>query len=595
MTSALPPDAPSNARRRASKSDGAGEKPWFWGHRWLLVLGVVGAIVFLPALRSPLLLDDYVQVAMLEGHYPGQRNPLDLYNFVTDANRDELATRGILPWWSDPHLTIRFFRPLSSALRAGDHAVFGADTLPAHLHSFAWWGACVVGAWLLFRRLASERAAKIATAMFALAPCHGLPLAWISNREVFVSLAFGTFALVAYTRLQDGERRQGWLAAFLFALSLAGGEYAIGFIGYFFALELFRARDGKGARLLRLAPVAVLVCIYLGVRRQLHCAAIGSGLYRDPFQEPLRFLETAPQRLAAVFIDGWLTSSSPTWDVPHVVLVGFAIAIGWVLYRAISFALGTVDGNERRSLRALLLGSVLALVPVLSVAPSPRTLGVATLGVACAIGVLVDRSWYRVAAEKDEAHGGELMRGAAAILVFARLVHGPGIAFSSLVAVRESALQFAASAQAVGARVDAAPRHDVNVLRGEWETMLWAPFALNARHEAPAHWRVLTLAHHALVLRKDEHTLEIVAPRDTGIFPVGEDDLFRSETAPVVIGEDVSVGGITVTSFALPKSIGVRVTFDEPIDDDGIWIAQKGVELVDCAPPKPGFGVPLDR
>ena len=132
---------------------------------WLptaLVL-LAGAILFLPAIRTPRFLDDYFQTSMIEGTYPAPRSPFDLYDFVGDADRALLLDRGLLPWWSHPQLKVRFLRPLSSALLYADHRVFGDHPLLSHLHSFAWWAAAVLAAGALYRRTLTSRAAVVAT------------------------------------------------------------------------------------------------------------------------------------------------------------------------------------------------------------------------------------------------------------------------------------------------------------------------------------------------------------------------------------------------------------------------------------------------
>src|SRR5690348_15904405 len=78
----------------------------------LMLILLVGTLAFLPALRSPFMLDDYMHTSMVEGTFPGQRGPFDLYDFVNDTDRGVFMTRGLLPWWTHPKLTIRFFRPL---------------------------------------------------------------------------------------------------------------------------------------------------------------------------------------------------------------------------------------------------------------------------------------------------------------------------------------------------------------------------------------------------------------------------------------------------------------------------------------------------
>src|SRR5580658_562131 len=83
---------------------------------WLYVVLGIGVLVFLPSLLSPLVLDDYLHASMVRGTFPAPRGIFDLYDFVSDADRRILIDRGVLPWWTHPAFTIRFFRPLSSAL-----------------------------------------------------------------------------------------------------------------------------------------------------------------------------------------------------------------------------------------------------------------------------------------------------------------------------------------------------------------------------------------------------------------------------------------------------------------------------------------------
>src|ERR1700733_12872756 len=166
--------------------------------RWTLcAICVVGVLTFGPGLISPFLLDDYMHAAMVEGTFGRPRGPFDLYDFVNDTDRPALMERGLLPWWAHPQLTIRFFRPLSSAVRWADHKVLGRSTIPLHLHSVAWWIAAILAARTLFRRVLAPRALAIATAVFALSPAHALPLGWLANREVLLSLTFGALGLAA--------------------------------------------------------------------------------------------------------------------------------------------------------------------------------------------------------------------------------------------------------------------------------------------------------------------------------------------------------------------------------------------------------------
>src|SRR5262245_49543275 len=103
--------------------------------RILLIL-ILGSLVLLPAVRSAYLLDDFMHASMLSGNLGMRRGPADLYDFVNDTDRPLMMDQGLLPWWSHPKLTIRFFRPLSSMLRYAELEILppGSALVP-HVHS----------------------------------------------------------------------------------------------------------------------------------------------------------------------------------------------------------------------------------------------------------------------------------------------------------------------------------------------------------------------------------------------------------------------------------------------------------------------------
>jgi hypothetical protein len=79
----------------------------------VVLLGALaaGTVLNRAALRAPLEIDDVGQRAMIEGKLTPKRGPFNLYDFVADDNRGALLERGVIPWWSDPHLVTRFLRP----------------------------------------------------------------------------------------------------------------------------------------------------------------------------------------------------------------------------------------------------------------------------------------------------------------------------------------------------------------------------------------------------------------------------------------------------------------------------------------------------
>ena len=321
---------------------------------FLVALVAVGILVFLPAIRSPLLFDDYIHRSMANGTFPAPRGPFDFYDFVNGHDRALLLERGIVPWWTDPALEIRFFRPLSSLLLYGDHRTFASAPLVLHVHSFLWWVLAVLGARALFVRFFSPRVALLATAAFALAPAHVLPLAWLANREALVSLALGLVALVRYEDFRDtGRARDGALAAVLFALAFLAGEYALLLGGYVVAFELFRARGPSSSparRVAGLLPFVLPLVAYLVARRALGYGTTASGFYSDPTRDPLGFLAAAPKRLSWLVLGAWLAldgeAMRPSYSAPALVLA--AVGLLAFIRTTVLSALRAQDEAPRR-------------------------------------------------------------------------------------------------------------------------------------------------------------------------------------------------------------------------------------------------------
>jgi hypothetical protein len=109
-------------------------------------------------------------------------------------------------------------------------------------------------------------------------------------------------------------------------------------------------------------------------------------------------------------------------------------------------------------------------------------------------------------------------------------------------------------------------------------------------------WRVLVTARHALLLRTDARTVEVVVPQGQGFFPLGADDVFRREDDALHTGDVREVPGMRaeVLSDGTTTPPRVRFTFDAPLDDASYeWISEKRDAYRPISPPVVGFGLPL--
>jgi len=566
----------------------------------LVLLAAAGVVVFWPAITTPFFLDDYLHAAMVHGRFPGVRGPFSLYDFVGDDNREALFDRGFLPWWTDPRLTLRFLRPLSSAFLFFEHSWIGSSPLAMHLLSFAWWLAAVLGARSLFRLCVAPRAATFATVIFALSPCHSLPLGWLANREALIALTFGTIGLTALLRWQ---RREGgrWavLSTFAFTLALLSGEYALGCAGYVVAFAWRAPESGDRTRPLRGALLFFVPAVgYLVVRRHLGYGAEASGFYQDPFRDTWLFVSHIPWRLAFLVLSGWFSQEATSWqwteaEWPVFAVVGL-LAIGTRI--ALLHVAGRLDVEARPMMWALVLGSFLSLFPVLAVLPNVRLLGVATLGIAPVVGVLLDTAWF--GREAEARHGVEEWTAIVATLLgFAHLVHGPGRAWANARHLRNYAVEFADNTTELAKRLEGRVAPEVVVVRGLDDVFFYG-FALERFGVRDSRWTVLSHTGHVLCRRQDPTTIELLVAADSALYPASLGDLYRSELHPLRTSDTFTRGGLETTVTQM-DAIGPRKAlfhFDADLDDPRwTWIGESRTRgFYDALPPKVGFGAPFD-
>lgn len=562
---------------------------------FLSILVVAGTVLHVGALRTGFLLDDFIHNAMLHGSFPAPRHPLDLYNFVDDSDRAQLMERGILPWWTHPELTIRFFRPLASGLIWLDHQLFGASAFAMHLHSLAWWIGMVIGAYALYRAFFGERVARFAAVVFALAPCHAMPMTWLANRDALVSLGLGIPALLFYTRARETRSARDVGAAFvLFSLAFLGGEYTLSFVAYVATFEIVRARDTIGRRLVGLLPFVVPCATYMAVRTALHYGTVGSGYYNDPFRAPTLFLFFAPRRLAVLILEAWLglDNESITWGMPWWLVLLAGLAIVTVVFVVARHVLAESDAPARRAALWLGLGSLVAMIPVLAVVPNQRVLGGAMLGIAPVVGLVLDGAWFpRVLPPRRGLP--ELAQATALVLGFTQLVHGPVTGATLDMHYRESSEQFAQQMASLR-RLGGAAITDPVVVRATGGAF-FAPFGMDEVGTMPARFAVMAWATHVLVIRTGERSFDMFASSESGVFPWGEGNLYLDTAWALEVGQVFRGAGyqVTITEIQDGRTTGVHVDLDEDWGERA-WLNETPKAFYEAALPPDGAGRPYE-
>lgn len=370
-------------------------------HRRLaLLLAASSVVLCLPALALGRVIDDMFQRVVLEGHAPElglATTPGDLFRFVDGdpVHGRHLIHEGGLPWFTNPSIKLAFFRPISSALHRVDYALFPSSPAWMHLHSLAWLAVLVVLVTMLHRRFAAPAwVVGLGAAFFALDDAHGVPAAWIANRNALVATTFGVAALLAYDRGRRERARVATVAGpLLFACALLSGEAAIAMGGYFVAHAIFIDRASWCRRGLALLPYGIVLVAFVVAYRALGYGASGSGVYVDPTASPGRFvaalLERAPALAAAqlgpLSSDFSVIARGPiariAWVCASLLFIVPIVAFMWPVLR------------RDRAAAFFGLGALLALVPVSATFANDRLLLACGVGASAVVARVI--AWSR--------------------------------------------------------------------------------------------------------------------------------------------------------------------------------------------------------
>jgi hypothetical protein len=559
-----------------------------------------------PSLASGFRSDDYVQSAMVRGTFPVARSALDLFDFAAGTPDDyrRLSDFGHLPWWSNPQLRLRMWRPLSSALMALDFKLFGTQAGAMHWHSLAWFAVLLsAAAWLLSRTL-PPAAASLAILLYAASPCHAVPVGWLANRSTLLASAFGFLAVDLQLRYRAApSKRLFALTAGVTSLSLLAGEYALSALTFAFAFAAFGGDElAARARLRSVAPVLLPLAAYLVLHTLSGSDVIGSGFYLSPVRDPWLFsqaLFTRVPALAADLLFGlpslyfngspplrnvilsyhlfppevWL--SFPAWHVWHVAIGYLAIALGgWLVWLL-------VCRTERsHPLRWLSAGAALSLLPCAGSLPEDRLLTASTLGVSAlsASALLWGLPWLRKAATTRT----RLMRGLLYGLLLWLPVGALQRSYAEARALRESAESTRVWALDADLPTHASAATRVYVLAaGDFNTAVNLPWLRQLHgHPLPQAYRRLCPGTLPVdVTRTADRTLEINvltnAMRGTAL-----PSLYRAADAPMHAGDHVELPGLRVDVLDVfeDNPSRIRFTFDRSIDDPALWFLVAGYD-----------------
>jgi hypothetical protein len=260
----------------------------FWGRRGTALAWVATVVLVLPALRAQFSLDDFLQRLVLEGRAPELGlGPATLYDFTGGGlHMTTWLERGYVPWFTDPHFALRFFRPLGSLALALDQRMFGRAALPSHVAGALLFLAVTAVAFRFFRLILTRNRAGLAAVIFSLASGHSANLAWVAGRHVLVSGIFGALAVFAHVRRRQLAPAGGgwrWVAPLALLLAMLASEASLTAAVIIAAYELFVPPAPVRQRAVAAAPWLGAMLLYLALYGAAGYGVRHSGLYVSPY------------------------------------------------------------------------------------------------------------------------------------------------------------------------------------------------------------------------------------------------------------------------------------------------------------------------
>jgi hypothetical protein len=562
---------------------------------WLAVLATV--LLTSASIGVGQLADDYIQRLILTGsaelsgyHVHWTR----LFQLATPDLNQALMRDGVLAWWADPELRFTFFRPLAALTHRIDYALWPQSTALMHLHSMLWAVLAVLAAGQLFRVVFKGAwFAVLALVFYAVDPTRAIAIAWIANRNALIACALSLFAVVLFVRGLRGDARARIWSPVLFAVALTSSEGAFGAAGYLLAAALFLDRGPLRARLLKLAPHALLAGTVALTSRALGFGVVNSGVYFDPLRDTAAFLSALPLRAAvllAAAAGGPPSDYSNAYDLMWPGLSALVLALNVLGF---AFWLRVLWPLLRRSetARFCATGMLVALLPAAAAFPSDRLLGWVAVG---ACGLFAEFFAGYVAGRERRA---KLVAFAAFMIVFARLVAAPPVLVAQCAAVARGRALIERTSAAVPGNREVRDKTVVYVNPPQDPQVVFVPAmraALGVPRPLAQRWLATGLSAVA-VRRVGPRSLEVT--QDQGFLRQQTEQLVRSPRHPLHLGERIVLPQLTAQVEALTRDQRperVRFDFDAELEADRfIWRAFVGGTYVAFTPPKLGECVVL--
>lgn len=413
---------------------------------YILVCLALACLLYLPSLGVGFYADDLWHQTLLDVHARGadRRDDLELCLDLWSLDAGLPAPSGpgylragspyALPWFRDPDLKLRFFRPLTGWTLLLDHRLGVPNPLGDHVVNFLLWVLLVAAVLALHRSLLPDTpdhrpALLLAGLFFVFDEGHAIDISWIAARHELLSVLLSVTSLVFY----DRYRQRGGIWRLLPAVACLGfallaGETALAMIFWIAAWEVFLARDSVRSRLLHSAPMTLLLLGFIVFYTTAGYGTAGSSWYMSPFDRPLELVRAVPERLTA-YVVGALTPLPP--EVSHMAPASLAAA-GMLL--ALALLLGLVPYLWKRPVQRCAAVAALGSLVFLCIAlPFNYKMLFPSVGVSLVLATFTTGTVRRLRTTPPGAWRRAGLWAAVALVV---LIHGIATPFEAVLATK---------------------------------------------------------------------------------------------------------------------------------------------------------------
>jgi len=523
-----------------------------------LYAAVVAMLLTLPGLFIGFQLDDHFHRRfMLQSEQMGV-SPWQVFASLNgdSTTLHRLVDTGVLPWWTASNFRLAFCRYLSTATMMLDYRLWPDHPVLMHAHSLLWYGALVLMAGVLLRRLLARAwVAGIAMLLYALDEAHAVPASWLANRNALIATTLGLAALWAHDRWRrDGWRPGAVLSALLILAGLFSGEMALATLAFIAAYAMALESGTRRSRMVSFLPALAASGLWILAYRLLELGAQGSGFYLDPLHEPLAYAKAVFHHAPILLLGQWTpvaaelgmllppASQTGLW-VAGIAVSAILVALLWNLVRT------------DRSARFFALGTAGALLPISAVAPSNRLLFFAGFGCSALLALLLAAFVDRAPWISPSILRRRLTALCLAVFLFFHLVVAP----LAKPFVAYSTKPLGGSTEIVAASIpdELAPGVEELVFVNAPDYLFDVSNALTLKALAgkplPLRIRALVCGPTKLELRRpDDHTLFVHA--EQGMFQGTVGRLFRSKSDPLCVGDTILLTGLAIAILEVDES-----------------------------------------